>query len=662
MTKINSSPPISWPKLALFAVGCGIGVNVIRGCANEDKTNITPQTEESRNEVPDKNGVFLSTVDQVLDKAKLGKITNAYLWVNGGKAQNTPYYEFILKNGNRNYLLVPSDSKEIQKLEQGLRTLSPEPIIITKGDKSTIEKVIDTGSGFISILLPVAILLLLLPVLKSVMGAHKNWEIVKESGKKFSDVRGYPKIVERLEKIVKYIKDTEKNKVGAVLPKGVLLCGPPGTGKTLMAKAVAGEAKTPMIITNGSDFMNTPLAGVATKKVDGLFNQAEEIAKKEGGCIIFVDELDALGSIRGNSGTDVGHEHSKTLNKFLERMDGFKPTTNVMVIAATNRVEVIDPALTRPGRFDLIIEIPPPISSKQREDILDKYLGEKRDNGQLAEDVNSKSLAENTEGFTGAQLEGLVKQAALIAFEKGQSQINMDNFYKAICEIGVGMEHGELVKEVDRWVTGVHEVGGHEILGIACGKEIEAVSMVPRGRSLGHVRFSRGKDNGIIQSKVDLLQDILFALGGRAAEKTLLPPEKYTLGAMDDLNKVRKMIRMMLTSAMFEGHNSSEYSDNEKELSKEDAQLMNKLIDRALVTSCKIIEQVPKDKLESLIKASLDACELNKEEAKVLYEKHLQGVDWKPIYNLVQEFVNSPLNDLPPKDKDSINLQFKVGA
>ncbi len=650
MTKIGAvKPPSRWLGITTIVAGGALGLLTIRGCVENKKDNTPiPQTQNIQDEIPDKDGLFLSTVDQVLTKTKLGKVDKVFLWVSSEKPQNTPYYEFILKSGNRNYLLVPIDPKEVQRLENGLRTLSPSPIDITKGGKSSSDKTIDTIMGLTSLIFPVILLLLLFPIIKSFIRPGRSWKI-EDSDKKFSDVRGYPRIIERLDNLVKYVKDVEKNKVGANIPKGVLLVGPPGTGKTLMAKAVAGEAKVPIIVTSGSDFMNTPLVGVATKKVEGLFDYAEKIAEEKGGCIIFIDEIDALGSIRGNIGSDVGHEHSKTLTKVLERMDGFKPMSNVMIIGATNRPEVLDPALKRPGRFEIIIEVPPPISIKQIEDILDIYLNEKQVKGQLAPDITVQAVAQMVEGFgfSGADLKGLVDRAALLAFEKRQDQITMDNINKAISEIAVGMEHGELVKEVDRWVTAVHEVGGHELVGLACKREVEAVSMVPRGKALGHVRMSNIHESTINPSKINLLKDILCAMAGRASEKAFLPSEHYTLGAMGDLQQVRKIVKLMLTAAMFPGHGSTDYMkvdylNQEKELSEEDKKILDQIIDRAVKVCMTIIDKFPKNEVEILIKRSLEAGELNREQAKTLWKECLLSGNWEEAYKIVDEFTKDP--------------------
>ena len=631
--QVNSffSRCLSYPRK--FAYASVLGLAAISGCTSNDVQNIPVtrelQGQDIKDDIPDKNGLFLASVDQALVKAKLNKIKNVKLWLTTENKSNTAYYEFILNSGGSVYLLLPNDLKEVQRLEDGLRTANNEPLYITKGEKSGSEKIIDKGL----MLAPsvVAILLItsmLLYYKKLTMGRGKDWKPVK-STTKFSDVRGYPQLVERMKNIVKYVRDKDKNNVGAILPKGILLIGPPGTGKTLLARAIAGEAGVPFVAINGADFMKTPFAGVATARVENLFKKF-----KKG--ILFIDEIDAIGAKRTNSGTDVGREHTQVMNKLLERMDGFTRNSEVVILAATNRPEVLDPALTRPGRFDMTIEVPRPYSSKQRLDILDKYLEIKKKEGKLGPDVDMKLLAEHTEGFVGADLENLVNRAALIAFENNKPLISMDEFLDASREIALGIENNDVISEADLWKDGVHEVGGHLITGLVCGKKLDSVSMVPRGKSLGHVRFTGGQDSEVLHSKKKLFEKLVYLLGGRAAEITLLPKDEETTGAHDDYKQARKIIRVMLGSAMFEGHNTNDYSDENMELTEKDGALMSKLLDNVLKTDLKIIEdvikQVSEDNVKALIRDFIEAGELNGVEAETLCNKYLSGVDWNALY------------------------------
>jgi len=638
-----------------------LGLATLQGCERKENVEIplNPQmqvVEIERDNIPDKDGLFLSTVDQVLLKVKLNKITSAQLYDGASGA----YYEFTLNNKNNLYLRMPKDLNEVSRLESGLQTLGTEPIYVTKGkalsEKTVSDKLITLAPSLVAVIL-IAVLGMYFKRLSS--GGKDGWKPVK-SNDKFSDVRGYPHIIKRLEKIVKYIKDADKNKVEAELPKGILLIGGPGTGKTLTVRAVAGEAGVPLIAVSASKFIKM-FAGLGAVQIDSLFNEAERIAKKHGYCMIFIDEIDAIGGKRSSNAsgsTDSSREYTQAINQLLNRMGGFKPNTNILVFAATNRPDTLDPALTRPGRFDMIIEIPPPISSNQREDILDKYLSKKREKGLLAPDIDIKWLADNTEGFTGADLENLVKQAAIIAFENDQSQITKENFKSAITEIAIGIESGAQVKKKDLEVIARHEPAGHGIIGLACKREPETVSSIPRGQSLGHVMFSGGLYSKVLPNKAELLESLLILLGGRAAELELLPPSSETTGAKSDYREARNILRLMLTSAMFPGHSSSDYSDPQKELSDDDIRFTNQILDRALSIDQKIIKLVPRGKLETLIKEYLELEEeLKGKDAKAFYDRLLEGVDWEPIYGLIQEFkefIDNPTSEHKTKNTEEV--------
>lgn len=657
-----------------------LGLAFLLGCSSE-KEKINPTQAQTINQtqdfdIPDEHGLFLSSVDQILKKAKQEKIEKAYLWLNESN-KGQPHYEFVLKNGNSQYLLIPNDSKEIEKLEDGLRTLPKEPIYITKGEKAKAWQVLNDATSIAGPILGIVLIVFLIKLLRSASsGGSTNWKPVK-SNTRFPDIRGHPEIISRLEKIVKYIKDSDKNKVGAQLPKGILLTGKPGTGKTLIARAIAGEADVPFIAATGSDFIEM-FAGLAARRVRKLFGLAKKHtgtnkgiikkitdfviasrirslfkeAKKQGHCIIFIDELDAIGGARGSSSSEVSKEYTQAINELLNQMDGFNQSDGITVIAATNRPELLDPALTRPGRFDLKIEVPEPITGKERKDILDLYLDKKRLNNQLAMDVDAQKLAENTVGFVGADLKNLVDISALIAFENDKGQITMEDFNQAITEINLGIKRENIITEKDRWTVGVHEVAGHGVIGLTCNRKLEMVSMIPRGKSLGHVRFSQNDHSQIMPSKTELLQDILGLMGGRAAEMILL--SDCTPGALNDYKEARKIIRLMLSSGMFEGHISNDYySDQDKELSKKDAELMDEVIDNALSTCLRILEQMPREDLEALVEESLEAGELKGEDALALYEKHLNGVNWDLLRKPVKSYISNPIVNIELKDIES---------
>ena len=378
----------------------------------------------------------------------------------------------------------------------------------------------------------------------STMGADKSLQFGKAKPKRetsrkttFADVAGADEEKEEMAEIVDFLKDHKKfDELGARIPKGVLLVGPPGTGKTLLARAVAGEAGVPFFSISGSDFVEM-FVGVGASRVRDLFEEA----KKNAPSIIFIEEIDAVGRQRG-AGLGGGHdEREQTLNQLLVEMDGFGANEGVIVIAATNRPDILDKALLRPGRFDRQITVNYP-DVKGREEILKVHSRGKP----LGPDVNLKTIAASTAGFTGADLENLLNEAALLAVRKGLKAITQPQIEEATIKVVMGTEKkSRVIKDKDKMITSYHEAG-HAIVSyfLPTQDPVHQISIIPRGMAAGYTMYIPTDEKSHV-SKNSMLEDICSLLGGRAAEQ--LTQDDICTGASNDIQRATELARKMIT-------------------------------------------------------------------------------------------------------------------
>jgi cell division protease FtsH len=391
-------------------------------------------------------------------------------------------------------------------------------------------------------------------------GKSKARMLTEKSGRvTFEDVAGIDEAKQELEEVVDFLKDPQKfQRLGGKLPKGCLLVGPPGTGKTLLARAIAGEANVPFFTISGSDFVEM-FVGVGASRVRDMFEQG----KKNAPCIIFIDEIDAVGRHRGAGLGGGNDEREQTLNQLLVEMDGFEGNDGVILIAATNRPDVLDPALLRPGRFDRQVVVPNP-DILGREKILKVHMKKVP----LAPDVNPRTIARGTPGFSGADLANLVNEAALLAARATKRVVTMSDFENAKDKVMMGAERRSMVmSEDEKKLTAYHEAG-HALVTIHLPKTdpLHKVTIIPRGRALG-VTMSLPERDQLSQSKIQLESRLAIMYGGRVAEEQVFGKENVTTGAGNDIQQATAWARRMVTEFGFsEKLGPLRYADNEEEV------------------------------------------------------------------------------------------------
>jgi len=414
-----------------------------------------------------------------------------------------------------------------------------------------------------------------------------RFQIEAKTGITFQDVAGIEEAKEELEEVITFLKQPEKfTAIGAKIPKGVLLIGPPGTGKTLLAKAIAGEAGVPFFSISGSEFVEM-FVGVGASRVRDLFKKAKENAP----CLIFIDEIDAVGRQRGvgyGSGND---EREQTLNQMLTEMDGFEGNTGIIVIAATNRPDVLDVALLRPGRFDRQVTVDYP-DFNGRKEILEVHARNKK----MDPEISLEMIARRTPGFTGADLANLLNEAAILTGRRRKEAITMVEVNDAIDRVVAGMEGTPLVDSKSKRLIAYHEIG-HALIGSLYPghRPLEKVTLIPRGRAAGLTWFTPSDEQGLT-TRSELLAQVAATLGGRVAEDIVFGHDEVTTGALSDIEKVTTLVRDMVTrlgmsdlglvALEHDNNNSFLGYDNRRGEYSEDVAASIDLQIRALVMQC----------------------------------------------------------------------------
>ena len=510
--------------------------------------------------------------------------------------------------------IVPNTEAFIELVQQ--KVAEGNEIELIQKPKSTL---VVLSTALLS-LLPTIVMVALFVMIFKMQGLGEKGQVYDDTERKtkikFKDVAGLDEEKEELIEIVDFLKKPEKfSKMGAKIPKGVLLYGKPGTGKTLIAKAIAGEADVPFISMSGSEFIEM-FAGLGASRVRKLFERARKLSP----CIVFIDEIDAIGARRtSNSGAET--ENNQTLNQLLVEMDGFSSEETIIVLAATNRPEMLDKALLRPGRFDRQITIPVP-DLKGRLEILKIHAEDKK----LSDDVNLESIAEDTAGFTGAELANILNEAAIIATINKHDEIENSDIEEAVKKVTVGLEKKTRVySEKDKKLTAYHEAG-HAVVSryLPTQTDVKEVSIIPRGVAGGYTMYKSDEDKYYI-SKTEMKEKLIALLGGRAAEKLVL--DDISTGASNDIEVATRIAREMVTKygmsdnlgpIDFQGKEQNDMFLFGENIGDKIGAEVKSLIDEAYNNAQKLLIE-HRDKLDAIAQTLLAQEKINEQEFKEIF-------------------------------------------
>ena len=585
--------------------------------------------------------IFIVIISSIMDNSQ-SKMQYSELMVSieSGEIENIQ----ISSDGAKAYVTLKEDNRfekevNIPSLDSFMDKVTP---YLSEGSFTLEEKSQSAIITFLSLLSPFGILIIFFIFWFLLMGTpqggtgNKTMSFGKSRARMmgttdkskvtFDDVAGVDEEKEELQEIVEFLKTPKKfTDMGARIPKGVLLVGSPGTGKTLLAKAVAGEAGVPFFIISGSDFVEM-FVGVGASRVRDLFEQA----KKNAPCIIFIDEIDAVGRQRG-AGLGGGHdEREQTLNQLLVEMDGFGTNEGVIVLAATNRPDVLDKALLRPGRFDRQIVVSAP-DVKAREQILEVHSRKKK----IGEDVDLKVIAKNTAGFAGADLENVLNEAALLAARRNKKEIEMAEIEDAMVKVTMGPEKKSRVRsEKENKLVAFHEAG-HAVVSrfLPTQDNVHQISIVPRGMAGGYTMYRPDEDKNFM-SKSEMEENIVSLLGGRVAESLVL--DDISTGASNDIERATKIARDMVTKyGMSEKLGTITFGSNQdevflgrdlahaKDYSEETAAMIDEEVKRIIDNAYKTARQILSSNMDKLTAVA----------ERLLEKEKIDGEEFDEIFN-----------------------------
>jgi cell division protease FtsH len=509
-----------------------------------------------------------------------------------------------------------ADRNVLVRMPNGLVSADYIERITASGAEVDFKKPGFDAAHLASILVPLVLVgaVLVMLAIQTDFKPTSRWpRVIRSIPNRFDDVAGQEEAKAELQEVIAFLRDSDAfKKVGARIPRGLLMVGPPGTGKTLIAKALAGEAGVSFMAVSGSDF-SAPLIGIAKGRVSKLFEQA----RKKAPCLIFIDEIDAIGRKRGGGGSAADREFESTLNQLLVEMDGFNTTAGVIVIGATNRVDVLDPALLRPGRFDRQVHIGLP-DIGGREAILNVHAR----NIKLAEGVSLAFIAKGTPGFSGADLGNLLNEAAIFAAREGGEAVTRDHLEAARNKIIMGLERRSLViSDEERRLVAVHEAG-HALCAclLPASDKVHSATIIPHGQALGLVMRLPDHDRFCIPVE-KLEADLIVAMGGRAAEEVVFGPKKVTTGAASDIAHATNIVTKMVTEwGMSPAIGMVRVARSGDSLPREVEQEIRRIIDEMYAAAKTCIED-NRDALDALTKALLEHETIEGDEVRQIVAK-----------------------------------------